>query len=361
MDTIEKMQLGSFVTNDFGDRFLEAVNETSFNRLGYEHSFLENFGSQPFQDNRLYVVIGTDSGLLIRFLLRTVLPPRTHFLLVELPEVLARVEEELSLDDLGKRIYVTTEGQIPEYLTKVRFSEYNSLDQVLMFKSLGAIEGHLPGYVELYDSVRGKLHSESWLAKARLSNECFMKVRLENLGENRVSATCLEGVFRGETAIVLGGGPSLDELLPWLRVNRKNMVVIAVGRISGRLRSAGVVPDFIITVDPWPESFDNSRETLSFWKESVLIHSEYASPPLIGQWRGRSFYYGNRFDWLTPHNGMSTQEFPPTVTNFAVGVGATMGFRRILLAGVDFCFSQSGVTHAQVVWSIFVAQSLKRI
>jgi len=341
------MELGPFVTNDFGDRFLEAVNRTSFNQLGYEHSFRENFGSQPFQEDRLYVMVGTDSGLLIRFLLRHELPPRTHFLLLEIPEVLDRIKEELALDDLGKKIVVTTEGQLAEQVKKVRFSEYASLDQVVMFKSLGAIDGHLSDYADLHDSVRGKLHSESWLAKVRLNNEWFVGCRFDNLGENQESATCLEWCFQGKTAMVLGGAPSLDDILPWLEKNRQNLVLISVGRISGRLLATGVVPDFIVTADPMPESFDNSRETLSFWKESVLIHTVYASPPLVGQWRGRSFYHGDRFDWATPLNGKATQSFPPTVSNFAVGIGVAMGFRRILLAGVDFCFSKEGVSHAQ--------------
>ena len=146
---------------------------------------------------------------------------------------------------------------------------------------------------------------------------------------------------------MLGGGPSLDQVLPWLQEQRRHLVVLAAGRISGRLRSLGISPDFVMTADPHPGSFDNSREALTFWREAVLIHAEYACAPLISQWRGRSFYFGKRFDWQTPLNGKAVITAGPTVSNFAVDIAVRLGFRRILLAGVDFCYSQSGITHAQ--------------
>ena len=348
METLAtRLALEPFVANEFGDCYLESVNQSVFRHVGYEEYLREHFGYPPFQEGKLYVVTGTDSGLLISYLQKFGLPARTSFLLVELPEVLERIRNEISLGDLVPRLVVTTSDRISEALEPLHFSEYSRLNQVVLLKSFGAMDGHLPGYVELFAAIRGDVYSRNWLVKAKLGSQWFMMKRLENLGENRISLTCLEGRFQGKTAIVLGGGPSLDEVLPWVRENRHHLVVLSVGRISGRLRSVGITPDFIVSIDPHLSSFDNSRDTLSFWQEAALIHSASITPYLLGQWRGRSFYGGQRFDWETPLNDKSWSPYSPTVTNFAVAVGAKMGFRRILLAGVDFCFTQSGVTHAQ--------------
>lgn len=343
----KNLELEPFVANEFGDRYLESVNQAAFRQVGYEEYLREHFGSPPFQEGKLYVIIGTDSGLLINYLRKTGLPPRSNFLLVELPEVLARLDAELILAELGQRLVVTTGVRMAEALGTLRFPDYSRLNQVVILKSFGAMDGHLPSYAELHATVRKELQAVGWLVKGQLSHQLFMKLRLVNLGENRLPVTCLEGRFQGKTAIVLGGGPSLDEVLPWLQENRRNLVVLAAARISGRLRSVGIVPDFVLTVDPNPGSFDNSREALSFWREAVLIHSEFTVPALLGQWRGRSFYGGKRIDWDTPLNGNQGLISGVTVTNFAVDTGIALGFRRILLAGVDFCYSQSGVTHAQ--------------
>jgi hypothetical protein len=60
----------------------------------------------------------------------------------------------------------------------------------------------------------------------------------------------LVGVFDGIPALVLAGGPTLDELAPLLPELAQRMVLVAVNTSLGPCLAAGVSPDVTVVVDP---------------------------------------------------------------------------------------------------------------
>jgi len=60
----------------------------------------------------------------------------------------------------------------------------------------------------------------------------------------------LEGLFTGIPALVIAGGPSLDELAPHLPALSQRMLVIAVNTPLVPCLARGVKPDFTVVVDP---------------------------------------------------------------------------------------------------------------
>jgi len=58
--------LGSFLTNDFGDRYLYAVNRNAFNRIGSDALYRTHFGERLSAEYQFTIIIGTDSGMLVR-------------------------------------------------------------------------------------------------------------------------------------------------------------------------------------------------------------------------------------------------------------------------------------------------------
>ena len=61
-------QAMQFITNGFGDELLYEVNRNTFNRLGANALYAQQYGKSLRQEDTLYVVVGTDSGLLPRWL-----------------------------------------------------------------------------------------------------------------------------------------------------------------------------------------------------------------------------------------------------------------------------------------------------
>ena len=339
--------LGTFLTNRFDDRYLYEVNRNTFNRIGSKALYRSRFGESLRRENTLNIIFGTDSGLLPTFLLQHACPAGSRFLFLELPEVLARLPEVLPLPPEGGAVAVVSCDNWREEAEKMELIDYLFVDGLRLFQSFAAEDDSLGIYRPHYWQVHQELEALAWETNANLGTEDFILRQLENLGENRHPATLLNGLFSGKTAVLLGGGPSLDQMLPWLQDHRQEVVVLAVSRISRRLQQVGLAPDIVFSIDPQPVSFHVSKEMLQFWEQALFINYFHVSPQLLSQWRGRSLFLGERVPWSSPLNPPMYSTPGPTVTNVALAAAVEMGFAQVLLGGVDLCFSREGYSHAR--------------
>ncbi len=337
-------EFGPLLTNAFGEKFLHGINRNSFDKVGSENLFRRQM-ADLLKEDRFHIVIGTDSGLLLHHLRRAGLPQGARYLFIEHPKVLALVEEEIA-PFLGERVVCTTGDRYQEQALAMDITSYVFLGQVLLHQSIGAQDDFQGIYQDIVWEVRKELKQFVWSVNHSLGSEVFIRRQFENLGENRIPAKCLANSFQGSTAVLLAGGPSLDDIFPWLEKHRDRVVVLAVSRVARRLQEVGIAPDIIVSIDPHPVSFDVSKEALRFWSESVLVHMYHVTPLLLGQWRGRSLFLGPRVIWKSPLNTGTVTAAGPTVTNAAIKTALEMGFSQLILAGVDLCFSREGFTHA---------------
>lgn len=349
MESTENL-LGTFLVNKFGDRYLYSVNRNAFNTIGSDSLYASTYGDKLFVEYQFNVIIGTDSGILLDYIIKNGVPTGSRYLFVELPEIVDLLSREGMLDDLPPEISITTMDSWAEQAKAYQFSEYIFFNAVLISESIASSDANLPEYRDL--SWQLNLELKEAIHHTRTSINCtqFILRQLENLAENRAGfADTLAGAFPGRTAVILAGGPSLREALPWVRENRDNLVVIAVSRISRILLDEQIVPHIIATVDPQEISFEVSREMLSFAEADpapALVSSHHASPLLIGQWRGKCAFTSTLFPWRTPLNTDTLFYTGPTVSNYALSLAMHMGCSTIILAGVDLCFSPEGQTHA---------------
>lgn len=337
---------GPFLANIFGDRYLYPINREAFNKVGSEILYRQRYSHSFALEKTLHIIIGLDSGLLLNHVRAQTPPTGSHFLFVELPEVLERLQSEGLLDNLDDHISCIPGPEFLDTLKTLEFREYFYLDQVQLWQSMGAVDAHMPAYLELYWTAREQLEYLAWNISSSLGNQVFIERQLENLAENRDSVQCLKGLFRGKTAVLLAGGPSLDEALPWVKAHRSKLVVLAVSRIARRLQEVEIVPDLVFSIDPHPVSFDVSKEMLLFGEKTLFVNLYHVVTPLLSNWQGRSVFLGPRFPWDTVLNDSAGYSSGPTVTNVALTAAVDMGFSQIVFAGVDLCFSRSGHSHA---------------
>lgn len=350
MDLTQNFSSEPFLTNKFGDRYLYAINRSAFNHSGSRSIYHNQFPEMLEKKDSLYIAIGTDSGLLLEYIKTKTISEGSRVLCIELPEILLRLKNEGVLQNLDERITCTSLAEFSqvEADSSFKMAEYFMLGNVELLVSLAASDAFTPEYRELSWNVQQTLSQKNWAINASLSSEPFIRTQLMNVAENLFSASCFNNVFAGKTAVLLGGGPSLDEFLPWLKANREKVVVLAVSRISRRLLEVGLVPDFVFSIDPQKISFEVSKEMLQFDQETIFINCYHVSPHLLSQWDGSSFYSGALFPWKTPLNIAANFPHPgPTVTNTAFAAAVEMGFSQIILAGVDLCFDSAGNSHAK--------------
>ncbi|MBF0146408.1 MAG: DUF115 domain-containing protein [Magnetococcales bacterium] len=339
---------GSIFTNPFGEHYFPAINGETFSKIGSENYFQRHFGGMVDRKDSLNLIPGTDGGLLVNWIAKKKTGEGSRFLFIEYPELLERLyDEELLPRQLPDHVVVATPDEWMKKAEELSLKDYFYIGNVRPWRSMAVIDGFHEGYVKLWNDFDERLGQFQIAVGQELGSRIFMLKCLENLAENRTPVHILDQVFKGRTAVLLGGGPSLDESFAWVRKNRDRLVVMAVARIAVQLARERIVPDMFFAIDPHEIIFHQSKQILDFHERSLLVNMYHLNPRLMGLWRGRSLFMGTLFPWFSEHNPLPRHYPGITVSHQALGSAVEMGFSRIILAGLDLCFSREGFTHAR--------------
>ncbi len=306
----------------------------------------KTFVGLQLPDKKLFVVIGTDSGLLIDYL-STIATTQQRFIFIDHAEVVDYLKQEKSTLFTEQSEFKADVYHFDEFEFELLYNSYQDYvirNAVIIVSSLLAkndqdnYRGIDAQYKELFFQFRVD----------RIDNYDFKKVfnqQIESVCDLRHPLPMIREVLKGEVpGILLGGGPSLDAVIPWLKQNQQKIWIFAASRICKRLLKEGITPDFIGVFDGQPLIFDYSKEMYAFEKESILITGEHPYAPLIRQWGGLKTYTRRRFPWAKGAEEHFISD-GPTVTNALFGISAYLGVSSLYLAGVDFCFTPEGVCH----------------
>ncbi len=343
------VDIGSgFEISAFGERYLPHATPASIGTTPITEQYDEKFGKYFFEDNAFYTVIGTDSGLLIKYVLEQGIPSGTSYLFVELDNVIPQIEQDLVTENLKSKIRICAFKDWQDQAIELNIGNYIYGRRNLFYRSLAAQEGISNAYSELSSAVEEEMANWVFLHNIELESEVFSRHQLNALPENIYPADLLRNSCPDRTAIILAGGPSLDNFIPWLKQgnHRDQVLLIAVSRISKRLQIDGIVPDVFVSVDPQEVSYIVSKECLYFPPDTIFAISCTLTQKLSAQWHGKQVYMGPRYPHTTDKNPDNISVIGPTVTNSAIELAAYMGASNIVLAGVDLCYSDSGHSHA---------------
>ena len=345
IDVTQQTDMGGIASNAFGEHYLFGINRNLFQDSDASSVFRSYFGDNLFEEDTFYVIAGTDSGLLYQFMKAQGLPKGSRYLFVELPQILALME---GLDGSQAELAVTTGENWLDQAKDMGVENYAVQERLVLLRSLGVVHGHYSQYPPFWRQLKSEFELFIFDQRVMLSSRPFVICQIENLTENQIPAICLDGAFTGKTAVVLAGGPSLDDLLPWVRQHRRNLLVIAVSRISRSLIEAGIQPDISVSVDPTAFNLNVCKDMLEFQNGTLLVNNYHLSPNLLASWGGQKVFVGVRYPWSTP---LEPENIPPvegtTVTNTALDIAVKSGVGQIILGGADFCFNQEGYTHAK--------------
>lgn len=328
----------AFLSNDFGDQYLYSVNRQLFNAAGAEAVYQEYLPSAISQTNSLFVVIGSDSGLLIEHIAKHGVPSGSRYLFVELDGVVDQVAQRVK-PLLSGSIILSDLAHWTQEAESLGYKNYLYMNQVTVIQSLGAKHAYLPAYLELARLVKTETTSWEWYLRQQYAFAHLIECQLANAGENRTPLSALKDQFKGKSATLIASGPSLDDMIPWIQKNRDKLLVAAISRSCRRLIDAGIKPDLVVTIDPNNFSFEISREMLLLDPDVLLVNAYHAVPRLIAQWRGPKVYMGSQLPWKEEADN-TFQGI--TVSNAAVEALMAMGCSQIILAGVDLCFKPDG-------------------
>jgi len=302
------------------------------------------------------------------------LNPQLNFYIYE-PDVAIFVEslKVLNMEDLFehpqvKLLYVGNEDIHARafHIMVNTYSEYHKVDVFIPF------------YAQLHlDNMREFYNYNFTIREAQLLEQGFESIfgtlpyrniirNIEKIYRSH-SLRVLKNKFEDCTAIVIGGGPSLEIDIEQIKANRDKLLVIAAGSSIQSLLHFGLEPDLTVSMDPGEANgrvFYNIRNDVSnvplvFVPQIYthilnlefhsLFHAYFSNDPII--------------DYLLSDIAKDTKvRATHSVTGTAIQVAHYLGAKRVLFAGQDLSFPgekyySSGAQHVNTGYSSQVVQS----
>lgn len=335
-----------FKYNAYQEAYLYSLNRNIFVKESSASVFSKQYKERLNSEKSFYIILGTDSGLLLNYVMQQKQAADTRYLFIELDSHIDIIKEQTNYQQWPENIKITTPENWEKVAGEFNIELYIYKNSVIYIKSIAAIDSYLPAYADAKLFLEKTYQALNIFTRTNLAVSPFMTTQLANICENNFPVIKFKNTFSSKSAVVVAGGPSLDEDIQWIKENRHHLVIIAVSRIAKKLLDEDLIPHIIVSVDPHEISFDVSKELLKLPPEVLFIHSNNVTPLLLGQWQGKSAYMGNRFPWEVKGDDNNISTAGPTVSNTALRAAINMGFSTILLSGVDLCFSHKGVSHA---------------
>ena len=146
-----------------------------------------------------------------------------------------------------------------------------------------------------------------------------------------------------KAAAVVGSGPSLDKLLPYLKRYRDKLFIISCGTALGILEKNGIVPDLHVNIERNKAPYDVVIQTTSEeYREKVDFLGANNNWPEFFKAFGRNAYYlkANDTGSLLFKDYEKLYYVNPTVTNTGLSIAGYLGFEKVFLFGVDLAFPE---------------------
>ncbi|BBP45526.1 hypothetical protein THMIRHAS_08990 [Thiosulfatimonas sediminis] len=339
------IELNTPQQNRFGDSYFPEINQQLFAKESAESVFKRNFPHLFEPSEMLYIVVGTDSGLFYEFVQRQTLPKHMQFVFIEYDQLAEQMPTPFSeLNDLDPQVAMVAQNFRLEKLL-AKFNTYFIRRRVQLIKSMAVTDSPKNGLYELlWKQIKPAFDTLGSNVLQAQNAYQFENARLLNAADNLIPIKQLNRPLEGLCAVLIGGGPTLDDSLAWIRDNQHKLVIFSVARVAARLLQESIVPDFFVSVDPHDVSFDNSKGIFEFADRSILLNSYHINPKILGQWPGLKAYGGAKYGWKDVDVPSNVGSPGPTVVNSAFHYATEMGCKKLFLSGVDFCFAK-GQTH----------------
>lgn len=197
---------------------------------------------------------------------------------------------------------------------------------------------------KVYETCKSKMvdvntinkFSKTWLVNT-LKNISYI-----NSVDNVYSILDLERKYTGQTALIIGAGPSLSENIEKIKANRNNYVIFAVNKVLRTLEANGITPDFAVCLDA-----THIKKTLAgldeFCKKINCIMDLKSDPVVFEKKFKKYFLTFSASDFVIKKLGVYNEfiqayEGGGSATTLAMVAAIKLGFCRIIFTGLDLAF-----------------------
>ena len=327
-----------YIKNRLGDYYLHEVNGGSFNQRGAYATYQSLYGVELFKANHLYVMVGTDGGVLPAYIVQCGVPQGSRYLFVELEHLWQTVSThpELSLEGYDPSITIVSEKNWYSKLLAWgghRFLESSALS---CFLSLSVQDPQDKQYTRLASRVFYPMEKlkRDFMEKQKGAQGLIHQIT--NIADNRLPVNLLHGQCTGWPAIYLGAEKSLEIQLPQLKSHLHHCFIVADIKILSYLLSEDVYPHMVVAMDPCedpiPPRLYNSMEV---WP--ILLIPSGGASDIVGNWLGPHVYLDARFPWGSSMNIPNLSSIGESTATVSIKLLLMLGCDPVFLLGVDLC------------------------
>ena len=170
---------------------------------------------------------------------------------------------------------------------------------------------------------------------------------LKNISANTRNISELRKQSHNKEWIVVGGGPSIDYNVEYIKESRGKKTIVAATTIYKRLIREGIEPDYIVALDPldriWKHVDGEERADIP------IIIADSATSEFTQKYPGTKYIVPTGDNLISKefcnYAGIETWVVEGTVTCLCIKVALYLGAEKIELVGVDLSYPDNQ-THA---------------
>lgn len=212
----------------------------------------------------------------------------------------------------------------------------------------------------LFPHMYQRLHSDIHLILSGLGFYFDETVMLANTHENLRSGTAKMVRFtrdkiKAYPVFIVASGPSLDKDMEWIKANQDKAIIIACGSAIMPLLRNEVQPDFTVEIENIPELHPMMVDTVKYVDVSkVHLLASTTIDPRVPKFFDQTSYYFRPalscYPTFARPEDEPMENGSPTVTNAALALAQSFGFREFYLFGTDMGSKVQGLAHSKHAW-----------
>lgn len=221
---------------------------------------------------------------------------------------------------------------------------------------------HLPSF-QLRPELYGPVNDRAYMllnqlnasgSTTRTCGALFMENRFSNftLLRHAHSLDAIRDSFRGRPAVLVAAGPSLTRSIPHLRQVAGRCVLIAADSALAPLLDAGIIPDFVTSIDFLDLNFEKLAPFLDRDWPFSLVTLVKATPLVSKRFPARQIFFAFAEDqpqeWMIRALGIRTLAAgASSVAHLSLGLALVLGCEPIIFTGQDLSYTNAVGDHAQ--------------
>lgn len=188
------------------------------------------------------------------------------------------IEPFLDIEVDNKNILLINKVNSASEIKGMLFKNISVTDKVTLICSPNYDKVFAEEYKEFLNSLKDYLY----IAKInentiKISSDNWQKNYISNLSFaiNDYSVKDLENIYECPV-VVASGGPSLTKQLPILKKYRDNVIIVASGSTINSLVSAGIEPDYVVSVDGAKINYEHYKNLRTTKTSLIYLMSNYS-------------------------------------------------------------------------------------